>query len=90
MPEGKKKSGRYRRVFVKTPGGRTTIHYRQQKASKALCARCKTPLHGVPTGILVEVMKLPKSSRRPERPFGGNLCSACTRQVLLRRARGLA
>jgi ribosomal protein L34E len=29
--------------------------------------------------------KLSKSQRRPERPFGGNLCSSCSRRELKRR-----
>jgi len=87
MPSGKHKSGRYRKIFVKTPGGRVKIHYREYKPGKAKCASCKSPLAGVPSGSHNKIANLPKSQKRPERPYGGNLCSACTRLLLKAKAR---
>jgi large subunit ribosomal protein L34e len=82
MPDGKHKSGRYRKIFVKVPGGNTKVHFRERKPSKAVCGSCKKPLSGVPRERPAVLGKLPKSQRRPERPFGGVLCSKCMRAVL--------
>ena len=79
MPSGKHKSGRFRRVFVKTPGGKVTIHYREQKPSKAHCGECGKVLAGMPRENPGELVRFPKTARRPQRPFGGVLCSACMR-----------
>ncbi len=87
MPSGKHKSGRYRKVFVKTPGGRNTVHFRRRKPSKAICATCKKQLAGVPRELPSKMANLPKTTKRPERPYGGTLCSACTRKLLRDKAR---
>ncbi len=74
---------RLKRVAVRTPGGRIVFHYRKEKPSKHVCALCGNYLHGVPHGRRpVEVRKLSKTERRPERIFGGVLCSSCTRRVI--------
>lgn len=92
MPRGIHKSGRFRKIFVKAPGGRIAVHYRERKPSKTICGMCKKPLLGVPHQIASKLAKLPKTAKRPERPYGGMFCSACTRMVLQRKARegGLA
>ncbi|MBI2581779.1 50S ribosomal protein L34e [Candidatus Woesearchaeota archaeon] len=88
MPRGMFKSGRLRKIFVKTPGGRVTVHYRERKPSKALCASCKKQLAGVPRERPAKMRNMPKTAKRPERPYGGMLCSACTRLLLKQRTRG--
>jgi large subunit ribosomal protein L34e len=88
MPRGMFKSGRLRKVFVKAPGGRTKLHYRQRKPSKAICASCKKQLSGVPRELPAKMRNLPKSAKRPERPYGGTLCSVCTRKLMQQKARG--
>ncbi|MFH1828044.1 MAG: 50S ribosomal protein L34e [Nanoarchaeota archaeon] len=87
MPSGMYKSGRLRKIFVKTPGGRTTIHYRERKPGKAICGNCKKQLSGLPRERPAKIASIPKSARRPERPYGGVLCSACTRSLLRSKAR---
>ena len=88
MPRGMFKSGRLRKIFVKTPGGRTTTHYRARKPSKAICGNCKKQLAGVPRELPSKMANMPKTAKRPERPYGGVLCSACTRAALKQKARG--
>jgi large subunit ribosomal protein L34e len=66
---------------VRTPGNRLVTHYKMEKPKVAKCNFCKKPLHGVPRVNPSRMRKLPKSSRRPERPYGGNLCSECTRKL---------
>lgn len=89
MVEGRYKSGRFRKIFVKTPGGRTVIHYRERKPQKAHCATCGKALAGVPRERPANLAKLPKTARRPQRPYGGVLCSACMRQRIKEQTRGL-
>tara|TARA_Y100000310_G_C20134285_1_gene557280 strand:- start:140 stop:412 length:273 start_codon:yes stop_codon:yes gene_type:complete len=87
MPAGKHKSGRYRKVFVRTPGSRTVVHYRERKPNKAICSSCKKQLAGVPRERPAKMANMPKTAKRPERPYGGVLCSNCTRKLLQRHAR---
>ncbi len=70
-----------KRKRVKTPGKKLVTHYKKEKPGIAKCAICKKPLHGVPRLNQSEMMSLPKTKKRPERPFGGNLCSKCMREV---------
>ena len=44
-------------------------------------------LHSVPRGRPYQIRKLSKSKKRPNRPYGGNLCSECARQVFKQEAR---
>lgn len=90
MPAGKHRSRTFRRVFVKTPGGKTVLHYRSRKPGKAHCATCHHPLPGVPRGFPGEIARLPKTARRPERPYGGKLCSPCLRKFLKAKAQGVS
>ena len=72
---------------VRTPGGRLVMHETRKRHGDAVCAICGGILLGVRTGSKVEIGKLSRSERRPERPFGGVLCSACTRNIISMRAR---
>ncbi len=76
---GSFKSRTYRRVHVRTPGGRTVLHMKRRAPEKPHCADCGLVLQGVARALPFEVGKLSKTERRPERPYGGVLCSACTR-----------
>ena len=87
MPRGMHKSRTLRKVFVKTPGGKTTLHYRKRKPSKAICASCKKQLAGVPRERPFKMQNMPKNQKRPERPFGGVLCSSCSRNKIKTDAR---
>ncbi|MFO7710932.1 MAG: 50S ribosomal protein L34e [Candidatus Woesearchaeota archaeon] len=78
MPSGKHKSNAKRKVSKKTPGGRLAVHYEERTPSIAHCAMCGVQLSGVPR----DVSKCTKTQKRPERPFGGVLCSSCSRRVI--------
>ena len=88
MPRGMYRSGRLRKVFVKTPGGKVHLHYRQRKPSKAVCSSCEKVLPGVPCEMPAKLRNMPKTAKRPERPYGGVLCSACMRVLFQQKARG--
>tara|TARA_Y100000310_G_scaffold345598_1_gene467052 strand:- start:2477 stop:2767 length:291 start_codon:yes stop_codon:yes gene_type:complete len=85
MPAGKHKSRTFRRVKVKTPGGDNKIHYRKRKIGKLVCGDCGKQLHGIPSLIQSKFMDLPKTKKRPQRPFGGVLCSSCSRKEVVSR-----
>ena len=87
MVEGKKKSRTFRRVKTKTPGGKTVTNYKRRKPAKAKCAGCKALLKGVPRELPYKMQNLPKTKKRPERPYGGVLCSKCTRAKMVEKAR---
>jgi len=75
------------KVKVRTPSGRVVIRIKRRKPSFAKCAVCGKQLHGIPRFIPVQMKKLPKTKRRPERPYGGYLCSRCNREMFRERAR---
>ena len=87
MAEAKIKSRTFRRIKVKLPGNRVTVHYRKRKPRQAICAGCGAVLHGVPRERPYKMRNLPKTMKRPERPYGGVLCSECTRKVMIEKAR---
>jgi large subunit ribosomal protein L34e len=80
MAEGRFKSKTFRKIFRKTPGGRLITHYSLRKPKKAHCANCGKPLAGVLRARPVKLRTTAKTKKRPERPFGGVLCSRCMRQ----------
>ncbi|MBW2970025.1 50S ribosomal protein L34e [Candidatus Woesearchaeota archaeon] len=87
MPKPRHRSRTFRRVFVRTPKGKSVLRYRRRKNAPAQCAQCGKTLAGVARGTKTQVNRLPKSAKRPCRPYGGSLCSACTRRVLIAKAR---
>ena len=84
---GSLKSRSKKAVFKKTPGSKTVVHYKKKKISKAKCASCGKALPGTMAKVASKVKNAFKTKKRPTRPFGGNLCSACMRRKLIRKAR---
>jgi len=84
---GRFKSRSKKLKYVKTPGGRTTIHYKKKKVSKLKCAECGKLLSGTPNKSSSKMKNMPKTQKRPERPFGGYLCSNCMRKRIIKEAR---
>jgi len=82
MPTPAQRSRSFRKKKVNTPSGKAMIHYLKKKPGPARCAVCKLPLHGVPSDLPARIRKLSKTKKRPSRPYGGNLCPACTRQAI--------
>jgi len=80
MPTPRRRSRSLRIVHKKLPGGRLTIHYLKRKPGKAKCSNCKRILSGVPRERPYKMHKLPKTMKRPERMFGGILCTICSRK----------
>jgi large subunit ribosomal protein L34e len=78
-----------RHVRVRTPGSRVVIHHEKRKPKIAHCAKCGAILKGVPRARPFKMHNLPKTKKRPERPFGGMLCSACSRSIFKEKAKSL-
>lgn len=71
-----------RRISIRLPGGRTTVHFEKRKPGPARCARCGRPLNAVPRLRPNKLRRLSKTSKRPERPYGGVLCPKCLAELL--------
>ncbi len=90
MVQPRFRSRTFRRIFSKVPSGDVRILYKRRRNAAPQCADCGTRLFGVARGTKAQVRSLSKSSRRPERPYGGKLCSACTRKTIIAKARAVA
>lgn len=71
-----------KKVFVKTPSGKVVKKTKADKPSQAKCSECGKVLHGIPRLSANKMHNLAKTKKRPERPYGGNLCSACSRKLI--------
>ena len=65
-----------KRVARRVPSGESRVFYERDYRHLAHCALCGRPLGGVPRDLR-DARRGPKSSKRPERPFGGVLCPRC-------------
>jgi large subunit ribosomal protein L34e len=74
-------------VKVKAPGGAVKMQYRKRKPSIAKCSKCKSPLKGIPRLRPVKMQNISKSQKTVARPYGGNMCSSCTRSLIKAQAR---
>lgn len=82
MVTGRLRSRTFRRVKIRTPGSIVKIHYRRRNPAKATCGNCCFDLKGVPRLLPFEARNTAKTKKRPERPYGGNFCSKCTREII--------
>lgn len=71
-----------RRLKKKTPSGRSKVDYVRRKPSSSLCGSCGKKLHGVPRDLPSKYKNLSSTKKKPNRKFGGNLCSPCSRSVI--------
>ena len=81
MPDTRNRSTSMKKIKRRVPSGESREYYERRKGGKkASCAICKAKLLGVQrTGA--------KTAKRPERKFGGNLCSKCQSKVVVEAAR---
>ena len=87
MPAPRLRSRSLRKVFRKVPGGRTSINYKRRKPKAARCGNCGAVLKGVPRELPYKIRSMAKTKKRPERPYGGVLCSKCMRQDIINKVR---
>ena len=86
MVSGKHKSRSLRKVFVRVVS-KTKIQYKKRAPKVSHCANCRDVLKGIPRLRPYKAMTTAKTKKRPERPYGGKLCSKCTRHSLKTKAR---
>ncbi|MBI2657873.1 50S ribosomal protein L34e [Candidatus Woesearchaeota archaeon] len=87
MPKPSLRSRSLRRVFRKVPGNRVSLQYKKKKPKSARCGGCGAVLKGVPRELPFRMRNMAKTKKRPERPFGGVLCSRCMRQQIVSKIR---
>ena len=78
-----------RKIRVRLPSSKVKIHYEKKKQKRMHCAVCKKPLLGMPNVRFFKLHSLPKSQKRPSRPYAGTLCSRCLREKLKEKVRSL-
>lgn len=78
MTRGMFRSRTFRQTSRKVPGGRLSDIFTKRTPKRATCAYCGKPLAGVPRKPLMKSA----SSRRPDRMYGGVLCSGCVREEI--------
>lgn len=87
MPKpGQLTKGRKKRVF-RTPGGRIKKRYQTFYKSGGTCALTRNKLHLPRKAKHGENYKSSRSAKRPNRPYGGVLCSQALRRGIIRQAR---
>ncbi len=79
-----------KKMYKRIPGGKTVIHYKKEKPGIQKCAECKKPLHGIPKLSTSKLSGMPKTKKRPQRSYGGYLCSKCSRRKITEKIRGNA
>nr|MDO8110686.1 50S ribosomal protein L34e [Candidatus Sigynarchaeota archaeon] len=77
MPSGKYRSRTFTRKKLRLPGKKVVLHYAKRKPEFAHCMNCGTILNGTPQALNSKIRNLPKTRKRPERPYAGNLCPNC-------------
>jgi len=87
MVQGKHKSRTMRRIFTKTPGGKVVSHFKLRKPGFARCQATGVKLQGVARARPSDLKKITRSSRTPNRPYGGVLCSKAARAKIIALAR---
>ena len=87
MPQPRLRSRSLRKIFRRTPGGTTAIHFKKRKPKAAKCGNCGALLKGVPRAFPFRMRSMAKTKKRPERPYGGVLCSKCMRQEMINKIR---
>ncbi len=87
MPAPRFRSRTFRRVNKKLPGGKVVIHHVRRNNKLPSCAICKKELKGMSKGRDFKLKKTSISKKRPERKFGGYLCSSCSRKAIKEQSR---
>jgi len=76
-----------RKVRVKVTKG-VRIHFKERPAGLPRCSSCKNVLKGIKRNRSYSFRNIPKSQKKVNRPYGGNLCSKCLRLKIKMLARG--
>ena len=83
MAYGKLKSGKLRRVFVKTPKNNVKLHLRKKIRGSVKCAITKKPLAGIKKETNRKFKNLNLSQKRVSRAFGGYMSHSALKNKIL-------
>ena len=83
MPQRRLRSRNTRKVHRKVPGNATHLHHKKRKPRNARCGNCGAELKGMPREFPMRMRSMPKTKKRPQRPFGGVLCTKCMRMKIV-------
>lgn len=86
MVNHKIKSNTFRKKQVKTINGTKDVYLRR-KPKRGTCSQTGQVLHGVPRLFPKQKKNASKTSKRPDRPFGGVLSSKGARKEHVKKAR---
>ena len=89
MLPAKTKSRTFRRKKVRIVSGTKTV-YNKRAPKQPVCPVTGQKLGGVPRKTPTQLENMPKTKKRPERPFGGVLSSKAARDVHKEKARNNA
>lgn len=78
-----------RQKMIRTPGDRNVLHKVARKTSQLVCSSCGSLLHGINRMGTIGVMRASATQKTVSRKFGGDLCVACGRENLRRKARNI-
>ena len=77
-----------RKVFVKTPTGKSKVVFKKRNPNRKTCKKCGEMLKGIKRINSFKLNKTNKSLKKNNRKFGGELCSKCSREEIIMGARG--
>jgi len=81
VPRPALRSRSLKRIWRRLPSGITKIHYVRRKSYSASCAICGRELNGIPRDTKI-IRRGAKTEKRPERPYGGNVCPNCLASLI--------
>mgnify|MGYP006287778259 CR=1 FL=1 len=87
MVAGNKRSRSAKRSQRVIPGNKSVTRYRKKKAGVARCQLTGQKLNGVPRKTKAQLRNMPKSKKKPTRPFGGALSPVAMKRVMIERVR---
>jgi large subunit ribosomal protein L34e len=76
------RGGAKKRVQIRLPGNRSVTHYKKEKIKGAHCVRCGQFFASVPRLTKTQLAKLFPTQRKITRPYGGQLCHNCVRELI--------
>jgi len=87
MPTRSLRGKAKKHVQVRLPGNRSAPHYKKDKVKGTHCIRCGQSLAGIPRLTPSKLGKLYPTQRKIQRPYGGQLCHKCLRELIKETAR---
>lgn len=88
MPRPALRTRSKKRKSQSLPGGRKKVLHKKEKTGSPKCSNCGRILTFLPHSIS-KIRKLPKTQKKINRVYGGQLCHICLRNLLKQASRNL-